>query len=492
MASLYPHKNSYRVDVRINGTKRTITLGPVNKSTARLAERHIASLESCANFGESPTHEDRRWLSTLSPKITARLARVGLIDGPHAEHAPRTLRAFVDSLPHLLAGDVAPRTLELYTLAGHQLADVCGDIPLSRITTDHALEFDRLLHARRLAESTIRGYRRHAKTVLSRARRLGLLDANPFDGLPTASLPAPDETRHYIGHDEARRVMDHASDKIATLISLARYGAMRVPSETSLLRWGDINYEEGALIVPDKKRSRRRQVPLFAPLRARLAEINPGNLDPDRPVIRCGVNNLRRDLHQACRRAGLDPWPRPFQNLRASCETDLRRLAPAHIASAIVGHSRRVGDDHYDLGRVQWLSGLTTQADALWTHHPQKDYPHNDDDDPNPEPTRRYGTKNRSPHNGQVLGSNPSGATTGNARKPRENKGETPIGECTHEPNIPSVPSDSAGLPPTKTLPDDDADTDGRDLLACIVDAWHTLTPETRRRLARIATENTS
>ena len=45
--------------------------------------------------------------------------------------------------------------------------------------------------------------------------------------------------------------------------------------------------------------------------------------------------------------AGVSPWPRLFQNLRASRETELADRFPSHVVAGWIGHSMRVAEEHY-------------------------------------------------------------------------------------------------------------------------------------------------
>src|ERR1051326_8665510 len=47
------------------------------------------------------------------------------------------------------------------------------------------------------------------------------------------------------------------------------------------------------------------------------------------------------------RRAGLSPWPKLFQNLRASRETELAAVYPLHVVCAWIGNSTLVAQTHY-------------------------------------------------------------------------------------------------------------------------------------------------
>jgi hypothetical protein len=61
-----------------------------------------------------------------------------------------------------------------------------------------------------------------------------------------------------------------------------------------------------------------------------------------------GTNaNLRTQLGRIIREAGLTPWPRLFQNLRASRATELINTYPLHVVCKWIGNSPRVAADHY-------------------------------------------------------------------------------------------------------------------------------------------------
>ena len=81
---------------------------------------------------------------------------------------------------------------------------------------------------------------------------------------------------------------------------------------------------------------------------------------------RSGAANLRTGLLRILKRAQINHWPKLFQNLRASRETELMRTEPAHVVHHWLGNSRDVTEDHYlmvteaDYDRV--TSGATEKA----------------------------------------------------------------------------------------------------------------------------------
>jgi len=46
------------------------------------------------------------------------------------------------------------------------------------------------------------------------------------------------------------------------------------------------------------------------------------------------------------RRAGLEPCPKPFVNLRASRDTELRKDYPSHVVESWIGHGDRIAKEH--------------------------------------------------------------------------------------------------------------------------------------------------
>jgi hypothetical protein len=61
--------------------------------------------------------------------------------------------------------------------------------------------------------------------------------------------------------------------------------------------------------------------------------------------------NLCTHLERIIAKAGHKCWPRLFQNLRASCETDWVERYPAHAVAKWLGHSPKVAAEHYLMSR---------------------------------------------------------------------------------------------------------------------------------------------
>ena len=57
--------------------------------------------------------------------------------------------------------------------------------------------------------------------------------------------------------------------------------------------------------------------------------------------------NLRTQLLRIIRRAGVQPWPKLFQNLRSTRETELADDFPMHVVCQWIGNSQPIAAKHY-------------------------------------------------------------------------------------------------------------------------------------------------
>ncbi len=58
-------------------------------------------------------------------------------------------------------------------------------------------------------------------------------------------------------------------------------------------------------------------------------------------------SNLRAQAHRIIKRAGLKPWEKTFQNLRASRETELVEDFPIHVVTGWLGNCPDIARKHY-------------------------------------------------------------------------------------------------------------------------------------------------
>jgi len=159
-----------------------------------------------------------------------------------------------------------------------------------------------------------------------------------------------------VSREEINAVIEKCPDaQWKLLVALSRFGGLRCPSEHLSLRWGDIDWEkEPHSRTEPQDRAPRRQGradhPLFPELlpylRTVYEEAEPGT----EWVItryRDTRSNLRTHFMRIIRKAGLKPWPKPWQNLRSTRQTELCETFPMHVVCRWLGNTAAVADEHY-------------------------------------------------------------------------------------------------------------------------------------------------
>ena len=136
---------------------------------------------------------------------------------------------------------------------------------------------------------------------------------------------------------------------------LTRFGGLRCPSEVALLKWDDIHWDTNRFTVTSPKTKRygkpSRVVPLFSNLRPFLDEAFENANEGDIWVVPMLNGNARKNLgtrfKKIIRRTGVETWPKPFQNLRASCQTDLEQTLPTYVVCQWLGNTPEIANKHY-------------------------------------------------------------------------------------------------------------------------------------------------
>ncbi len=143
------------------------------------------------------------------------------------------------------------------------------------------------------------------------------------------------------------------------IIALARFGGLRIPSELAPLRWNHIDLQAGSMTIHASKTEHHkgkgiRRCPIFPELRPYLEDLHKLSL----PGLNCPVDslvfpslttalNLRTQFERIIKRAGVEQWPKLFQNLRASRETELLALFPAKDVCSWIGNAQAIAMKHY-------------------------------------------------------------------------------------------------------------------------------------------------
>ena len=361
MASITREANGRRTIqfVGLDGKRRSLRLGKVSQRHAEGFKTKIESLLAAHIGGQAPEAEISRWLAALPSPLHRRLAALGLAEA----RAEGTLQPFITGYVASRA-DVKPATKEIWSQGERGLITYFqASRPLRQITPGDADRYKQHLLASGLASMTVRKRLQFAKTIFRAALRHRLIEDNPFAEVGIkASMPA--RGRFITVEDTAKLLAVAPDHHWRAIIGLARYGGLRCPSEVLSLRWQDIDWDAGRIIVTAPKTEHHpgkgtRTIPLFASLRPILEDAFDRAPEGavyvvDQRFRKAAMGpkgwrncNLRTTFEKIVRRAGLTDWPRPFHNLRASCETELTQEHPLPVVIAWLGHSADVALKHY-------------------------------------------------------------------------------------------------------------------------------------------------
>ena len=347
---------SYRVLINLpKGRRHTVRLGRVSKKIAETARRMIESLESAKAAGHSPERETAEWVGRVSDEIHERLFLAGLVPRrQNAEEHNCTLGQHLESYFGSL-GKQKPTTARNYARARRLLEEYFGkDKTLETITEGDADAYKAwLLDSYAPASASVD--LRRARQFLKAAVRRRLIPVNPFADVPCGPQ-TNDDRIVYVPVETVEKIIAVCPDEDWRLIfALPRFAGVRFPSEVEDLKWSDIDWQNGWFTVHEKKVEHhpgrgRRVVPIFEALLPHLERAHreraPGAVYVV-PRARNGAN-LGTQAKRFITKAGIEPWPKLFTNLRGSCSDDLaRERFPEKAIDRWIGNTARLRRDHY-------------------------------------------------------------------------------------------------------------------------------------------------
>ncbi len=353
-------KGNRKIQFSTNRKRRTVYVGRLKMKATEIIARKIEALIE-AKLSRCPLDpEVAKWVGDISDELAGKLAAVELI-------APRkkrqcgavTLGNFIDDYLENRT-DIKPRTrINLLQVRKNLVSRFGEEKLLVDITPGDGDEWRLWMltqRKRKLGENTVRRHCGRAKQLFRAALRKRLIAENPFADMRDCLVKANKSRDYFVSRDEADKVLAECPDNEWKLIfALARFGGLRTPSETLLLRWGDVDWERGRLLIRSPKTEHHegkdsRFVPIFPELRPYLEAAWDAAADGAEFVIvrrRDSNVNLRTQLQRIIAKAGLTEWPKLFQNLRSTRETELAETFPLHVVTAWLGNSQLVAAKHY-------------------------------------------------------------------------------------------------------------------------------------------------
>lgn len=206
-----------------------------------------------------------------------------------------------------------------------------------------------------MTKATIVKRCRFARHFFAVALRRGIIESNPFKHNKGA-VKGNSARRVFVPGEVIDKVMAEATDPQWKLwLALARCGGLRIPSEALALTWQDVDFAGKRFVVRVSKPDQHedggiRIVPRFPELVPQFqAVFDQAEVGATHVITHYHVAsvNLRTQLLRFITRAGVKPWSKLWQNLRASRATELVDIFLSHVCAAWLGHTEAVADSIY-------------------------------------------------------------------------------------------------------------------------------------------------
>ncbi len=365
-------RNCWRIRFTVQKSRKSITLSGIDDADSQIWLKHVEHLIECVNNNKAPSKATTKWTGTLSAEQLDKLFEKGLVSEgsrPAVDTKPTGLNDYLTGYiqsrkpeikirTYIGLTTVAERLTEFFT-PGRNICDIqATDARRFRVWLEFENKRNKPIDEAgnplkvKLSEGTIRRCIGRASQFFKQAVEDGLIDRNPFTG-QTTTVKCNKDRQRYIELETFSKVLEHApNSRWRALMVLARLGALRVPSEVKGLRWTDIAWEAKRFTVHSPKTEHHegkgtRIVPLFPDIEVELLKLF---VEAKSEFVFPGIDgnsNLRTTLEKIIKRAGVQQWPKLWQNLRASGATDLARTMPSHVAAEICGHTEQVAKEHY-------------------------------------------------------------------------------------------------------------------------------------------------
>jgi len=384
MASLSTGKDGKRKGLHrvlltdANGKRQQLYLGRIPKKDAEGVRRAVTELERSAQYGHTAADFALAWLSEAGDDIHERLVKFGLAT-PRVVVAPEvvTLGGLVERYQgRAKFKNLKPATQRCVTRCLlHLLRHFDPTTPIEKLTAADASDFYETLRLPKaqgghgLAVATANLTASIVTTMFFFAMDAELIERNVFRKLPRSDRRGNNVMVDAKTTAAVLAQIHGIEDRL--LFGLARFGGVRTMSEQRGLTWGDVDWQGGKMRIHSPKTERHegkeaRWIPLFPELltllEKRFHEAEPGEKYLLPSYHHASSFRATTMLRNAIRRAGLEPWSRLFHSLRATRQSELAELYPAHVVSAWIGNSVKVAEKHYLMVSDDHFANATRNA----------------------------------------------------------------------------------------------------------------------------------
>ncbi len=336
----------------VSGRRTTLRLGPVSQSTAEEISRHVDNLVASKKYGTRLDESTKAWLITADSGLTDKLHRYGYC-GPIQNP---TIGDFLDRIIAAKKPVSAEATIIAYETSKKHLGKYFPNRRMADISSAEAKAFfNWLLTENGLGENTARRRFGRVREIFNDALEQGMIGSNPFK-LRSISVTVQPAVKDYVPASTIDAVIKHLpADQVEwkLLFAFGRYIGCRMPSEIRNLRWSDVNWEHNTirLISPKTKRKGKpdRLVPIFSEIQSLLlTQAEATDSEYVFPRLR-NHSNAATTAAKMVEATGFTAWPKFWNALRASCETDLMDEYGLRKACQWIGNSPAIAMKNYSL-----------------------------------------------------------------------------------------------------------------------------------------------
>ena len=340
-----------------DGTRRSIYLSKhLTKRQAEDVADYVQRLDAAIRSGSRLDTRTANWLGQIDDELKQKLVKCGLAEQSEPESEPSI------SVCQLVDDYMATRVRKVgtkkrwTTVRSHLVKHFGENHPIDDISLNDADLFEEYLAGLGLAENTKRRYLGIAKQFFKSAVRAKRLEENPFRDHKTSITGNQEKNRFFVSREVSDRILATCPDAEWRLIfALMRFAGMRCPSEILAMKSSDINWEQNRFLIHSIKTEHidgkeTRMCPIFPELRCHL-EACFDAAEAGSVFVISKHRMTHRGLTAAYRRillhAAVPEYPKLFQNLRATRQTELAQDWPLHVITSWIGNSKDVALKHY-------------------------------------------------------------------------------------------------------------------------------------------------
>jgi integrase len=348
MATLATDKGTYRIQWQDNGSRQSISL-----SAKKFSKRTATDLREIVqellyyrdNSIETQSKRNKIWIESTSPIIRQKLANVGLLAIPEKHTCGELWKSYL-----LSKRNNKEKTISNYQAAQKQFLAFFNEKTLiTTIKKDNIEKWKQHLINNDYAEASIAGYGSKTSFAFKWAVEQKWITSNPCSGVQFGSF-VNRANDFFVTIDEYERLISLSKDQEwRLLLTLARIGGLRCPSEAAALQWEDIDWQKNRFYVRASKTEHiagheGRVPPLFTRLKKELIKWQPQS--KTNKVFDKTPEELMYLYRSTLEQHGVT-IPRPFDNMRASRSTEIFSQFGEYLESIWIGHSKKIACKHY-------------------------------------------------------------------------------------------------------------------------------------------------